>query len=249
MMKKILSALIVLTAMGFLAFSWLSRAQEPAAPAATPAQATAPAPAAAPSDAAPNKIIVLEEGKNYRVVNPPQPTENKDKIEVMEIFWYGCPHCNHFEPFVRKWLESKPEDVAFRRYPAIFRENWVPGARAYYTGQALGILDKMHPALFKAIHEERRELNTDADWASFFGTLGVKEDDFKKAWDSVEVATEIRSAMAEVQNYGIEGVPAVIIGGKYQTSAGMEGIGDYDTLLKVVNALVDKVRAEAKPAG
>jgi thiol:disulfide interchange protein DsbA len=192
---------------------------------------------------------VLEEGKNFRVVTPPQPTLSGEKVEVMEIFWYGCPHCHHFEPFINKWLETLPADVAFRRFPAIFRENWVPAARAFYAAEALGVSDKMHPALFKAIHEEQLELRSNEQWAEFFAGLGVSEADFLKAWDSIEVATKVREAMAQVQNYGIEGVPAVIIGGKYQTSAGMEGVGDYDTMLKVVNALVDKVRMEAKPAG
>jgi protein dithiol oxidoreductase (disulfide-forming) len=247
MMKKILAGIIGLTAIGFLGFSWLSNAEEPVAPQA--AAAEAPAATAQPPAQAPSKIIVLEEGRNYRVVAPAQPTEATDKVEVMEIFWYGCPHCHHFEPFLSKWLETKPNDVAFRRFPAIFRENWVPAARAFYTAQALGIGDKLHPALFKAMHEEQRELRSNEDWAKLFGELGVAEADFLKTWDSLEVATKVREAMAQVQNYGIEGVPAVVIGGKYQTSAGMEGVGDYETLLKVVNALVDKVRTEAKPAG
>jgi protein dithiol oxidoreductase (disulfide-forming) len=247
MMKKILTGLVGLTAIGFLGFSWLSNAEEPVAP--PPTAAAAPAAGTAAPATAPSKIIVLEEGKNYRVVAPAQPTEAAGKVEVMEIFWYGCPHCHHFEPFLTKWLETKPEDVAFRRFPAIFRENWVPAARAFYTAEALGISDKMHPALFKAIHEEQRELRSNEDWTKFFSELGVADADFLKTWDSVEVATKVREAMAQVQNYGIEGVPAVIIGGKYQTSAGMEGVGDYETMLKVVNALVDKVRTEAKPAG
>jgi thiol:disulfide interchange protein DsbA len=243
MNKTLLSAIAGLVVIGFLGASWLSNAEEPAPTPAT--EAAAPQPVAD----APAKMFVLEEGKNFRVVTPPQPTLSGDKVEVMEIFWYGCPHCHHFEPFITKWLETLPADVAFRRFPAIFRENWVPAARAFYTAEALGVSDKMHPALFKAIHEEQLELRSNEQWAEFFAGLGVSEADFLKAWDSIEVATKVREAMAQVQNYGIEGVPAVIIGGKYQTSAGMEGVGDYDTLLKVVNALVDKVRTEAKPAG
>jgi thiol:disulfide interchange protein DsbA len=234
-MKTILAGLTAIAGLGILTASLMTNAEE-----------GAPAPASA--DSAPNTVIVLEEGKNFRTVKPAQPTKSGDQIEVMEIFWYGCPHCHDFEPYLAKWLESKPADVSFSRMPGIFRESWIPAARAFYTAEALGIFDKMHPALFKAIHEEQRGPTNNEEWGKFFGELGVTEADFAAAWDSVEVAQKVRETMSQVQNYGIEGVPAVVIAGKYQTSAGMEGVGSFDAMLKVVSALVDKARTEAKPA-
>jgi thiol:disulfide interchange protein DsbA len=252
MMKKLAAALATLTVLGFIAFSWLSNAEEPGAQEPTAETASTRQDGSAALETAaettPNRMLVLEEGKNYRPVNPPQPTQSGDKIEVMEIFWYGCPHCHDFEPHLRKWLESKPDDVVFRRLPGVFRRNWVPAAQAFYAAELLGVSEKMHPALFHAIHVEARPLDDTKDWAKFFGELGVNEDEFHKAWDSLEVATKVRETTAQVQNYGIEGVPAIVVAGKYQTSAGMEGIVDYPTLLKVVDALVDKVREQAKSA-
>ncbi|MCG3203121.1 MAG: hypothetical protein NFCOHLIN_03040 [Gammaproteobacteria bacterium] len=234
-MKRLLAALTAVAGVGILTVSLWTGAEEtgPDTGAATPA---------------PNTVIVLEEGKNFRTVSPPQPTQSGDQIEVMEIFWYGCPHCHDFEPYLLKWLENKPADVAFRRMPGIFRQSWIPAARAFYTAETLGVLDRMHPALFKAIHEEQRGPSTNEEWSKFFGELGVSETEFAQAWDSVEVAKKVREAMAQVQNYGIEGVPAMVVAGKYQTSAGMEGVGSFDAMLKVVDALVDKVRTETKPA-
>ena len=133
--------------------------------------------------------------------------------------------------------------------PAVFRENWIPAARAFYTAAKLGIADKMHPALFKAIHEDRKGPTKNSEWEAFFTELGVPKADFEAAWDSIEVATQVRDVIARIQNYGIEGVPAVVVAGKYQTSAGMEGVGDFDVMIKVVNALVDKVRKETAPQG
>jgi len=232
MLKKILVGTAVVTVIGLVAYSWFSNAEEAAAPLST--------------EPSPAKIIVLEQGQNFRPVVPALPTQTGDKIEVLEIFWYGCPHCYEFEPKLNQWLQNKPADVEVRRLPGVFRKSWVAGAKAFYTGEALGVLDKMHPALFNAIHAEQQPFADDDAWAKFFSGLGVSEEAFKNTWDSVEVAAKVRDAMAQGQAYGIEGVPAIVVAGKYQTSSGMEGIGDYDTLLKVVNALVDKVREEAK---
>jgi thiol:disulfide interchange protein DsbA len=234
-MKRLLAGLAAVAGVAILTTSLWTSAEE-----------TAPETAVAPPS--PNTVIVLEEGKNFRTVSPAQPTQSGDQIEVMEIFWYGCPHCHDFEPYLLKWLETKPAEVAFRRMPGIFRESWIPAARAFYTAETLGVFDRMHPALFKAIHEEQRGPATNDEWSKFFGELGVSEADFAQAWDSVEVAKKVRETMAQVQNYGIEGVPAVVVAGKYQTSAGMEGVGSFDSMLKVVSALVDKARTEAKPA-
>lgn len=234
-MKKLLAGGIVLSIAltALLSFSWLSNAEEESPPPAAPPAATG--------------ATELKEGLNFRPVVPPQPTNTGERIEVLEIFWYGCPHCNEFEPHLNAWLESaKPADVEFRRLPGVFRKSWIPAANAFYTAEALGVLEEMHPALFRAVHERSKSFHDEEDWAKFFSDLGVDEQEFRRTWNSLEVATKVRAAMTLSQGYGIEGVPAVVVGGKYQASSGMEGIADYDTLLKVANALIEKVRAEAQ---
>jgi thiol:disulfide interchange protein DsbA len=186
-----------------------------------------------------------EEGRDYKPVNPPQATKSGDRIEVLEIFWYGCPHCYQFEPKLREWLAHKPEDVEFRRMPAIFREAWVPAAKAYFTAEALGMLDQFHAAAFNAIHEKKRKFPTAEAWAELFAELGVSRDDFAAAYDSFTVDGKWREAAQLSQAYGIAGVPALVINGRYQTSGGMAD--SYEDLLKTVDALIAKARQESAP--
>jgi thiol:disulfide interchange protein DsbA len=222
-MKKVVSLLLSLAAFCMLSIAPAYAADDTAA-----------------TDNAPIKIV---EGVDYKLVTPPQPTASDDKIEVREIFWYGCPHCYAFEPYLNKWLKTKPADVDFERTPGIFRQSWIPHAKAYYTAKALGVLDKFHPAFFDAIHKyHRRFLNEDA-YAEMFSEVGVSKADFKKTWNSFTVENEVKEAIKRDQAYGIEGVPAMIVAGKYQTSAGLAG--SFERMLKIVDALVDKVREES----
>ena len=177
----------------------------------------------------------------YQLVTPPQPTKTGDKIEVMEIFWFGCPHCFHFEPILNKWRKHLPEDVQFRYMPGVFRKNWVPGARAFYTARVLDVDDKVHEAIFNAIHLEHRRLYTEDSFADVFAANGVSREDFDKAWNSFTVENEVREAMQMSRKYGISGVPSIIVNGKYRTSASLTG--SYEDMLKVVDQLIDKERA------
>ncbi len=176
----------------------------------------------------------------YQSVVPEQATKTGDKIEVLEIFWYGCPHCFDFEPYVKEWLKTKGDDVEFRRMPGVFRKNWIPGAKAYYTAQALGVLDKTHDAMFHAMHVEKRKMLDEDSIADLFIEQGVSREDFKKAWNSFTVDSKVREAMQMSRQYGITGVPSVIINGKYRTSGGTAG--SYPHLLKVIDHLVAKER-------
>ncbi len=183
-------------------------------------------------------------GHNYEMVTPQQPTQSKDKIEVLEVFWYGCPHCYHFEPVLDKWLESKPDDVEFRRMPGIFRKNWMPHAKAFYAAKKLGILDKIHKPLFDAIHKDNKRLFTDEAILDFVdGLEGVDGKAFRKAFNAYSVESKVKQAMRLSRAYGIRGVPAIIINGKYWSSGSLAG--SYPELLKVVDALVDKERKKA----
>lgn len=179
-----------------------------------------------------------DEGIEYQLVTPPQPANTAGKVEVVELFWYGCGHCFVFEPHIGGWLKKKPENVEFIRIPATLNPGWVIHARTYYTAEVLGVLDKIHGPLFNAIHVEKRKLNDEAALAAFFAARGVPEEDFRKAFRSFAVETKLRRATSLTQRYGISGVPAIIINGKYRTDAGMTG--SYENLLQVMDYLIRK---------
>ena len=176
---------------------------------------------------------------HYERVLPAQPTTTEDgKVEVVEMFWYGCPHCNALEPYVNRWLKKKPKEAEFVRMPAIFRPQWELHARAYYTAEILGVLDKTHSAMFEAIHQQKRRMNTDEDIQKFFAEHGVSKEDFNRVFRSFAVEAKIRRAKDMSQRYGIEGVPALIVNGKYRTGAKLAG-GNAN-IFRVVNFLVEK---------
>jgi len=180
----------------------------------------------------------FKEGEHYERITPEVATQADGKIEVVEVFWYGCHHCYSFEPDIKKWLKSKPDNVEFRRVPGVFARNWIPHARAYYTAEILGVLDAIHTPLFEAIHDEGRAINDEDTLARFFAEHGVAEADFREAYNSFSVDTKTRQALVASKEYGISGVPSVIVNGRYRTSARLAGT--YDNLLKIVDALVDK---------
>jgi len=193
-----------------------------------------------PAAAEPEAAFV--EGQDYEIITPPQPTQTDDKIEVLEIFWYGCPHCYDFEPYISEWQAGMAEDVEFRRMPGVFRKSWIPQARAYYTAEALGVTEQIHGDFFKAMHEQDRDLANENEIAEFFVAHGVSRDDFDSAWNSFTVDGKVKKAVKMGPAYQITGVPSVIINGKYRTAATMTG--SYENLLEVMNYLVDKERGD-----
>lgn len=185
----------------------------------------------------------FQEGINYTRIIPPQPTESKGKIEVVELFWYGCPHCHRFQPYLERWAKQAPADVQYRRMPATLAEHWTILARAYYTAEALGVLDKTHKALFDAIHAQKRRLDTEERLADFFAEHGVSKDDFKKTFTSFAVEAKVRRAAEMTRRYNTEATPSVVVNGKYIINSG-QADGNFNTMLKVIDYLVDKERAE-----
>ena len=177
------------------------------------------------------------EGKDYVRLQTPVPPATPDKVEVIEMFWYGCPHCYDLEPVTQEWLKRKPENVVFMRIPVAFGANWEPGARAYYAAEALGVLDKLHPALFEAFHK-RRKLHTEDELATFFAEHGVDQDAFRKAYKSFQTETQLRRGHQLVQRYGVKGVPAIFVNGKYDVRS--------SRMFDVVDFLIAK---EAQPQG
>lgn len=177
-------------------------------------------------------------GAEYEPISPPQPTANADKVEIVELFWYECPHCYRLLPAMERWLQDKPENVEFVRMPAILIGSWALHARAYYTAELLGVVDKIHRPLFDAIHAERRDLKSEQAIEAFFGEYGVDAETFKKTWRSFAVETKVRKARVMTQRYGISGTPAVIINGKYRTDGVMTG--NFANMLRVINELIAK---------
>ena len=175
-------------------------------------------------------------GEHYEVISPAQPTSSKDKIEVVEMFWYGCPHCFRLEPFVERWLKRKPANVKFVRMPGVFRPSWEIHARAYYTAEILGVVDKVHRPMFEAIHEMKQRMNTEASILALFVKHGVSEKEFKRVFKSFAVETKLRRAKDMGTRYQARGVPALIVNGKYRTSG--HAAGSNSKVFKVVNQLI-----------
>ena len=176
-------------------------------------------------------------GLSYLRLTPTQPTSSSpDKVEVAEFFWYGCPHCFAFDPYVRKWLATKPDYVSFVRIPAVWNPLVRMHARMFYTAQELGKGDEMHEAFFNEIHNNGDMLDTEEKIAAFFGTFGVSETDFKKAWDSFAVNEKLQRANELARRYNISSVPTIVVNGKYTTNGEMAG--SWDLLIELTNQLV-----------
>ena len=200
----------------------------------------APAHAAGEGDAA--EFVA---GKHYAVLEEPRSTgAGKDEVEVIEFFWYGCPHCYAAEPHIQQWLANKPEKVRFLRVPATLNRNWVLLARAYYAAEKLGITETMHKALFQTIHRQRNMLRTPQDVAAVFERVaGVSANEFQQAFQSFGTGMKLKEADALARSYPLTGVPSFVIDGKYVTTAGMAG--SYENLIEVVKMLSERELEEA----
>jgi len=182
----------------------------------------------------------FEEGVNYKRIANPQPTSTDDKIEVLELFWYGCPHCYHIEPEVEVWLKSKPDDVEFVRMPAVLGPSWELLARGYYTADLLGATDKIHKPLFERLHKARKRIRNADELKAFFVEQGVSAEDFDNTFSSFAVITKTNRAKQARDMYGISGVPALVVNGKYLVTA--ELAGGNKQMLDVVDYLVEQER-------
>jgi len=178
--------------------------------------------------------------KAYSVITPQQAKlGDSDKVEVLEVFWYGCPHCYRFQPYVKRWLEDNADKVSFIRLPAVLNKGWAIHTRAYYTAEALGVLDEIHEPLFDAIHKHRRSLNSDETLMAFFEEHGVDNKAFRKAFYSFSVSGKVKQAEELTRRYQVSGTPAVIIDNQYYTSP-KHAEGSYEELINIVDFLVTK---------
>jgi len=174
----------------------------------------------------------------YKLITPAQPTDSGDKIEVVEIFQYGCSHCHRFEPLLKRWLKDLPDNVEFVRMPAVFSENLELFARAFYAAEALGELDKLHDPFFAAIHEEKRHINSEDAAIKLAEENGIDGKRFAKAMRSFSVEAKVRRAKELGARYGVSATPSMVVNGKYLTDPGMTG--GFAGMLKTVDELIAK---------
>jgi thiol:disulfide interchange protein DsbA len=179
---------------------------------------------------------VSPQGPGYQTLASAQPTQDKTKVEVIEFFWYGCPHCYALEPLLNQWLKTLPKNVTFMRQPAMFWPGAESHAKAYFIAEALNMVDKVHADLFDAIQNKKQKLDTEEELAKFFVAHGVKEAAFHDAYKSFGVDTKVRQGKSLPQRYSISGVPTIIVNGKYVTSGTLAG--SHENMLKVLNQLI-----------
>ena len=183
-----------------------------------------------------------EAGTDYLPLDPRAPVEAPaGKIEVVEFFWYNCPHCNAFEPLLAGWLKTLPKDVAFRRAPVAFRDDFVPQQRLYFALESMGLVGKLHAKVFAAIQVEKIDLSKAASIADWVAKQGVDMAKFNQQYSSFSVATKATKA-AQLQNaYKVEGVPALGVAGRFYVDGTLTK--SMDRALKVVESLVAGVRS------
>ncbi len=182
------------------------------------------------------------EGTHYEIIATPVRTADPNKIEVTEIFWYGCPHCYAFEPLISSWEEKLPSDVAFVRSPGMWNQTMEVHAQIFYAADALGVTNKIHDVAFNEIHRNRNYLQTEEAVKDMFVKEGVAPDAFDKAWNSFSVTSAVKRAGTRMRDYGVRGVPSMVVNGKYLVSVG-GAVATQTDLLKIVDFLVQKEKS------
>ncbi|ARK48731.1 thiol:disulfide interchange protein DsbA [Burkholderia pseudomallei] len=180
-------------------------------------------------------------GKNFEVMKSPQPVSAPaGKVEVIEFFWYGCPHCYEFEPTIEAWVKKQGDKIAFKRVPVAFRDDFVPHSKLFYALAALGVSEKVTPAVFNAIHKEKNYLLTPQAQADFLATQGVDKKKFLDAYNSFSVQGQVKQSAELLKNYNIDGVPTIVVQGKYKT--GPAYTNSLEGTAQVLDFLVKQVQ-------
>jgi protein dithiol oxidoreductase (disulfide-forming) len=178
----------------------------------------------------------------WQQLNPAQPTEGGGKVEVIEFFWYGCPHCYSLEPAVVTWAKKAPADVAFKRVPALPSESWGEGARMFYTLESMGKLEEFHQKVFDAIHKQNVNMNNKKARDEWLQKNGIDPAKYAEVEKSFTVATKVNRAKQLTYAYRVESVPRVVVNGKYVVTA--EQAGGVDRVFQIVDQLVGMARKE-----
>ena len=190
--------------------------------------------------------VPLEAGKTYVELSNAVPVAVPGKIEVVELFWYGCPHCYAFEPTINPWVEKLPADVHFVRLPAMFGGPWDAHGQMFLTLEAMGVEQKVHNAVFEAIQKGGKRLTDKNDMADFLASQGVDKEKFLQTFESFAVKGQIARAKELAKKYEISGVPTMVVDGKYRFDLGTAG--GPDQALNVADQLIAKERAAKETA-
>ena len=183
----------------------------------------------------------IQEGKDFRTLDKRAPVEAPaGKIEVVEFFWYSCPHCNAFEPKLQAWVKKLPPDISFRRVPVAFRDDFVPQQRLYYTLEAMGKVDELHSKVFAEIHQNRQPTDREDRIVAFAEKNGLDRAKFQELYNSFNVSTKARKAKQLQDQYEVDGVPALGVAGRFYTDGTLAG--GMDQALQAVDYLVAEAR-------
>ena len=186
--------------------------------------------------------VSYQEGRHYVRLPTPVETRDPDRIEVVELFSYGCIHCFNFDPAVERWLETVPDDVDFHRIPAVFNAYWAALAQAFYTAELLDVLGEVHTPIFEGVHVYRLEMNREQLLARLFEReADVEQEEFLRVFNSFGVQSRVRKADASTRMYRATGVPTMIVNGTYRIETDMAG--GQEQMLDVVDYLVETIRA------
>ncbi|ADG14313.1 thiol:disulfide interchange protein DsbA [Paraburkholderia atlantica] len=182
-------------------------------------------------------------GKDYTVLASPQPTDvPAGKIEVIEFFWYGCPHCNEFNPFLEAWVKKQAPDVVFRRVPVAFRDDFIPHSKMFHALDALGLANELTPKVFNEIHVNKNYLLTPEDQTKFLAKFGVDPKKYMEAYNSFSTQSALQKDKKLLEGFKIDGVPTLAVQGKYLT--GPAATGTLPGTIQVLDYLVSQVRAK-----
>lgn len=196
----------------------------------------------------PAALAQLTPGKDYRLINPVQPTDSGKRVEVLEFFWYGCPHCSNLQAPLRAWLKGKPADVEFRRVPAVLGDSWLPLTWAYYALDAMGAVEKLHYDVFAAIHQQNLRLSDSRVMFDWVAKHGIDRQKFADTYNSFGVKSRGSRSVEMTRNYDIPGTPALAVDGKYLLSPSMtlrpDNSVDYERFFRVLDQVIAMARRE-----
>lgn len=184
----------------------------------------------------------IEEGFDYRILPIAQPVETKGKVEVIEFFWYGCPHCYDFEPELSSWVKRQPKDVVFKRVPVAFRDDFMPHSQLFYALEAMGKGDALNEKVMYAMHKENKRLLNETEIADWVASQGIDRNTFLATYRSFAVISKARAAKQMAEAYRIDGVPTIVMQGKYVTSPSIAGTKAKAIL--VMDYLEEKIRKD-----
>jgi thiol:disulfide interchange protein DsbA len=184
---------------------------------------------------------LFKPGKDYLPLERPVATEaGTGKIELIEFFWYSCPHCNAFEPTFAQWIKTAPKDVVVRRVPVAFREDFAPQQRLFFALEAMNLLESLHAKVFAAIHVEKQALNTETAITDWVAKQGVDKAKFSETYKSFGVASKLKRAVQLQNDYKVEGVPSFGIAGRFYTDGSIAG--SMERAIKVAESLIAQSR-------